>query len=35
MGILERFTTKRNEKAPRKVEGTFHDYGCAPGGTLL
>ena len=35
MGILERHTTERNEKAPKKVEGTLHDYGGAPGGTLL
>ena len=35
MGIPERYTTERNEKAPKKVKGTFHDYGSAPGGTLL
>ena len=35
MGISERYTTERNEKAPKKVEGTLHDYGSAPGGTLL
>ena len=35
MGISERHTTKRNEKAPKKVEGTVHDYGGAPGETLL
>ena len=26
MGISERYTTERNEKAPKKVEGTLHDY---------
>ena len=31
MGISERHTTERNEKAPKKVEGTVHDYGGAPG----
>ena len=35
MSILELYTTERNEKAPKKVEGTLHDYGSAPGGTLL
>ena len=35
MSISERYTTERNEKAPKKVEGTLHDYGSAPGGTLL
>ena len=35
MGISERHTTERNEKASKKVEGTLHDYGGAPGGTLL
>ena len=35
MGISDRYTTERNEKAPKKVEGTLHDYGSAPGGTLL
>ena len=25
---------ERNEKASKKVEGTLHDYGGAPGGTL-
>ena len=34
MGILERHTTEKNEKAP-KVEGALHDYGSAPRGTLL
>ena len=35
MGISERHTHERNEKAPRKVDRTVHDYGGAPGGTLL
>ena len=35
MGVSERHTTEWNEKAPKKVEGTLHDYGGAPGGTLL
>ena len=35
MGISELYTTKKNEKAPKKVEVTLHDYGSAPGGTLL
>ena len=35
MGISERYTTEMNEKSPKKVEGTLHDYGSAPGGTLL
>ena len=35
MGISELHTTERNEKAPKKVEGTVHDHGGAPGGTLL
>ena len=34
MGISEGYTTERNKKVPRKVEGTFHDYGSAPGGTF-
>ena len=34
MGVSERYTTERDEKAPKKVEGTLHDYGSAPGGTL-
>ena len=34
MGISERYTTERDEKAPKKVEGTLHDYRSAPGGTL-
>ena len=35
MDILERYTTERNTKAPKKVEGTLHGYGSASGGTLL
>ena len=35
MGISERHTTERNKKALKKVEGNLHDYGGAPGGTLL
>ena len=35
MGISKRYTTERNKKAFKKVEGTLHDYGSAPGGTLL
>ena len=35
MGISERYTTERDEKAPEKMEGTLHDYRGAPGGTLL
>ena len=35
MGISVRYTTEKNEKAPKKVEGTLHDYGSASGGTLL
>ena len=35
MGFSKRFTTERNKKAPKKVEGTLHDYGSAPGGTFL
>ena len=35
MGISERYTTERDEKAPKKVERTLHDYRSAPGGTLL
>ena len=35
MGISERYTTERDEKAPKEVEGTLHDYRGAPGGTLL
>ena len=33
--VGECHTTERNEKAFKKVEGTLHDYGGAPGGTLL
>ena len=35
MGISERHITERNEKAPKKVEGTLQDHGGAPGGTFL
>ena len=35
MGIPERYTTERDEKAPKKVKGTLHDYRGAPAGTLL
>ena len=35
MGISERHTTERNKKAPKKVDGTVHDYGGEPGGSLL
>ena len=35
MGISERYTTERDEKAPKEVEGILHDYRGAPGGTLL
>ena len=35
MGISKRYTNENNEKAPKKVEGTIHDYGSAPGGTFL
>ena len=35
MGSSECYTTERNEKAPKEVEGTLHDNGGAPGGTLL
>ena len=35
MGISERYTTERDEEAPKEVEGTLHDYRDAPGGTLL
>ena len=35
MGISDRHTTERNEKAFKKGEGTLHDYRGAPGGTLL
>ena len=35
MGIPERYTTERDKKVPKKVEGTLHDYRGAPGVTLL
>ena len=35
MGISKRYTTERNEKAPKEVEGTLHDYRRAPGGSFL
>ena len=35
MGVSERYTTERDEEAPKEVEGTLHDYRGAPGGTLL
>ena len=35
VGISERYTAKTNEKAPKKLEGTLHDYGSAPVGTVL
>ena len=35
MGISECHTTEMNEKSFKKMEGTLHDYGGAPGGTLL
>ena len=35
MGISERYTTERDKEASKKMEGTLHDYGGAPGGTLL
>ena len=35
MGISERYTTERDKEAPKKEEGTLHDYRGAPGGTLL
>ena len=35
MGISERYTTERDEKAPKKMKGTLHDYRGARGGTLL
>ena len=35
MGISERYTIDRNEKAPKKLRGSFYNYGSAPGGTLL
>ena len=35
MGISKRYTTKRNENAPKEMDGSFHDYRGAPGGTFL
>ena len=35
MGISERYTAERDQEAPKKGEGTLHDYRGAPGGTLL
>ena len=35
MGVSELYITERNEKAPKKVEWTLHDYGSAPAGMLL
>ena len=35
MGISKRYTTVKNEKAPKEAEGTLHNYGSAPGGTFL
>ena len=35
MGISKRYTTERNKKAPKKVEGTLHDYKKASGVTFL
>ena len=35
MGISKRYTTERNEKAPKEVKGALHDYGSAQGGTFL
>ena len=35
MGISERYTTERDVKSPKEMEGTLHDYRSAPGGTLL
>ena len=32
MGISKRYTTKRNKKAPKEVEGTLHDYESSLGG---
>ena len=34
MGISKPYTTERNKKTPKEVEGTFHDYGSAPRGTF-
>ena len=35
MGISKCYTSERNKKAPKEVEGTLHDYKSAPGGTFL
>ena len=35
MGILKRYTTERNEKAPKEAEGTLHDYRSAPRGRFF
>ena len=35
MGISERYTTERDKEASKEMEGTLHDYGGAPRGTLL
>ena len=38
MGISKRYITKRNEKAPKELDGTLHGlhgYRGAPGGTFL
>ena len=35
MGISKRYTTERNEKAPKELEGNLHDYRSAPGGMFL
>ena len=35
MGIPERYTNERDEKATKEVKGTLHDYRSAPGGTFL
>ena len=30
-----RYTTEKNERAPKEVERTLHDYVSAPGGTFI
>ena len=35
MGISKRYTTERNKKAPKEVEGTLRAYRSALGGTIL
>ena len=35
MSVSKRYTTERNEKAPKEAEETLHEYGSAPGGTFL